>query len=132
MILRKTMQMFEDILYVKDERAIAGFINSSGDLEHNIYKQVDGGCIDLEDRVYEKDELLKLLEIELNYFTNRNIPTLFIPGYDISVKLVNGKDVLRSELDDEVYEISHSIMQGDDFGEIFIESKKEKAYWKIV
>ena len=60
------------------------------------------------------------------------MPTLFILGYDISVKLVNGKDVLRSELDDEVYEISHSIMQGDDFGEIFIESKKEKAYWKIV
>jgi len=53
-------------------------------------------------------------------------------GHDICVKLVNGKQILGSELDDEVYEISHSIMQGDDSGEIFIESKKEKAYWKIV
>jgi len=45
------MKISEDILYVKDERAIAGFINSSGDLKHNIYKQFDGGCIDLEDRI---------------------------------------------------------------------------------
>jgi len=44
------MKISEDILYVKDERVITGFINSSRDLEHNIYKQVDGGCIDLEDK----------------------------------------------------------------------------------
>ena len=44
------MQISEDILYVKYKRTIAGFLNSSGDLEHNIYKQVDSGCIDLEDR----------------------------------------------------------------------------------
>ena len=132
MILGNIMQMFEDIFYEEDERAITGFINSSGDLEHNIYRQVDGGCIDLEDRVYDKDELLKLLEIELDDFINRNMPTLFILGHEICVKLVDGKDVLRGDLDDEVYEISHSIMQGDDCGEILIESKKEKASWKIV
>ena len=122
----------EDMLYEQDDYAIIGFINSNSDLEHNIYKQVDGGCIDLENRDYNKDELLKLLEIELDDFNNRNMPTLFILGHEICVKLVDGKDVLRGDLDDEVYEISHSIMQGDDCGEILIESKKEKASWKIV
>ncbi len=126
------MQMFEDILYEEDERAITGFINSNGDLEHNIYKKVDGGCIDLEDRVYGKDELLELLKSELDNFTNRSLSTLFVLGHDISVDLLNGEHVSRNELDDEVYEISHSIMQGADSGEIFIEAIKEKAYWKIV
>jgi hypothetical protein len=46
------MKNFEDILYEQDEYAITGFINSRGDLEHNIYKQVDGGVIDLKDRTY--------------------------------------------------------------------------------
>jgi hypothetical protein len=124
--------MFENILYEQDNYTITGFINSNGDLEHNIYKQVDGGCIDLEDRVYAKDELLNLLEIELEDFVNRNIPSLFILGHDICVKLANGKYVSKDDLDDEVYEISHSIMQGNDSGEIFVESLKVKAYWKII
>jgi len=123
---------YEDILYEEDGYAITGFINSHGNLEHNIYKQVDGGCIDLEDRVYSKDELLNLLETELEDFTNRNIPSLFILGHDICVKLANGKHVLRDELDEEVYEISHSIMQGDDYGDIFIESLNINASWNIV
>jgi len=122
----------EDLLYEQDNYTITGFINSNGDLEHNIYKQVDGGCIDLEDRVYAKDELLNLLEIELEDFVNRNIPSLFILGHDICVKLANGKYVSKDDLDDEVYEISHSIMQGNDSGEIFVESLKVKAYWKII
>ena len=122
----------EDILYTQDGYAITGFINSNGDLEHNIYKQVDGGCIDLEDRVYSKDELLNLLETELEDFTNRNIPSLFILGHDICVKPPNGKHVLRDEVDEEVYEISHLIMQGDDYGEIFIESLNINASWNIV
>ena len=122
----------EDMLYEQDDYAITGFINSNGNLEHNIYKQVDGGCIDLEDRVYSKDELLNLLETELEDFTNRNIPSLFILGHDICVKLANGKHVLRDELDEEVYEISHSIMQGDDYGDIFIESLNINASWNIV
>jgi len=33
----------------------------------------NSGCIDLEDRVYCKDELLELLEVELADFVNRNI-----------------------------------------------------------
>ena len=122
----------EDILYTQDGYAITGFINSNGDLEHNIYKQVDGGCIDLEDRVYSKDELLNSLETELEDFTSRNIPSLFILGHDICVNLPNGKHVLKDELDEEVYEISHSIMQGDDYGDIFIESLNINASWNIV
>jgi len=126
------MKMLEDIFYEEDEQAIRGFLNSSGDLEYSIYKCIDGGFIDLEDRDYNKDELSNLLETELEDFINRNISTLHILGHDIVVKLSNGKHVLREDMDDEVYEISHSIMQGDDCGEIFIESKKEKAYWNIV
>ena len=69
------MQMFENILYEEDERAITGFINSSGDLEYSVYKCVDGGFIDLEDRVYDKDELVDLLSIELDTFIERNKST---------------------------------------------------------
>ena len=62
------MQIFEDILYEEDEQVIRGFINSSGDLEYSIYKCTDGGFIDLEDRDYNKDELLDLLVDELKFF----------------------------------------------------------------
>ncbi len=51
----------ENIVYEQEGYAIIGFINSNGD------------CIDLEDRVYRKDELLGLLKIELEYFADRNI-----------------------------------------------------------
>ena len=67
------MQIFEDLLYEQDDYAITGFINSNGDLEHNIYKQVDGGYIDLEDRIYTKNELLMLLEVEIEDFINRKL-----------------------------------------------------------
>ena len=63
----------EDLLHEEDNYAITGFINSKGDLEYNIYKQVDGGCIDLEDRVYSKDELLELLIIELDNLSEKDI-----------------------------------------------------------
>jgi len=68
----------EDLLYEQNNYAITGFINSNGALEHNIFKQIDGGCIalehnifkqidggciDLEDRVYSKDELSELLRV---------------------------------------------------------------------
>ena len=126
------MQMFEDILYEEDERAITGFINSSGDLEHNIYKKVDGGCIDLEDRVYSKNELLELLEIELHGFVNRNVVSAVILGHDIKISTKDGRLIRSESLDDEVYEISQSILDGVDCGEIYIESFKVKASWNIV
>jgi len=39
---------------------------------------------------------------------------------------------MKSELDDEVYEISHSIMQDEDYGEVFIKSKNVMCTWEIV
>ena len=126
------MQMFEDILYEEDERAIIGFINSSGDLEYNIYKQVDGGCIDLEDRVYSKDKLLELLEVELDNFANRNVVSAVILGHDIKIFTKDEKLIKGESLDDEVYEISQSILNGVDCGEIYIESLNINASWNIV
>ena len=126
------MQMFEDILYEEDERAITGFINSSGDLEYSIYEYADGGFIDLEDKVYDKEELTKLLETELEDFTNRNKSTTTIIGHNIRIVTTKGELISLDDLDDEVYEISQSILDGNDSGEIFIESKKEKAFWYIV
>ncbi len=126
------MKPFENILYEEDERAITGFINSRDELEYSVYKQVDGGCINLENKEYRKDRLLELLQTELDDFAKGNVSSLCILGHDICVKLANGKNVLREELDEEVYEISHSIMQGENSGDIFVESLKVKASWNIV
>ncbi len=126
------MLMFEDILYEKDEKAITGFINSSGDLEYSIYEYTDGGFIYLQDRSYSKDELSNLLETELEDFIDRNKFTTIIIGHNIHIVLVNGKDIATDDLDEEVYEISQSVLDGNTSGDIFIESIKEEAYWKIV
>ena len=122
---------YEDLLYEQDDYAITGFINSSGDLEHNIYKQVDGGCIDLKDRVYSKDELLELLEVELGDFVNRNVVSAVILGHEIHISAKDGKLIKGESLDNEVYEISQSILEGLDCGEIYIESLNVKASWSI-
>ncbi len=132
MILGTNVKPFEDILYEEDERAITGFINSNGELEYSIYKQVDGGCIDLEDKECNKDRLLELLQTELDDFAKGNVSSLCILGHEICVKLANGKYVSREKLDEEVYEISHSIMQGEDSGDIFVESLKVKASWNVI
>ena len=126
------MNSVEDILYEQDGYAISGFINSRGNLEHNIYKQKDGGVIDLKDRSYHKSELLNLLEVELENFVHRNVPTLLILGHEINLKLTNGEDIVKSELDDEVYVINQSILDGNDCGDIFIKSKNVMCSWKIV
>jgi superfamily II helicase len=131
MILGYIMQ-YENILYKQDNYAISGFINSNGNLEHNIYKQTDGGYIDLEARVYSKDELSKLLAIELDNFVNRNVASTVILGHNIRISSHGCELILTDNLDDEVYEISQSILDGVDCGEIHIESLKEKASWSIV
>ena len=123
---------YDDLLYEQNEYAITGFINSNGDLEHNIYKQVDGGVIDLKDKGYSKGELLNSLEIELEDFVARNISTALISGHCIRIEMADGREVFGDELNNEVYEINQSILDGNECGEIFIESKKEKASWKIV
>ncbi len=126
------MNSFEDLLYEQDGYAITGFINSHGELEHNIYKQVDGGCIDLEDRAYGKDELLELLETELEDFTDRNIVTTTIIGHDIRITSSDGQHIVVDNLDDEVYEINQSILDGNECGDILIKSLNIKASWKIL
>ena len=122
----------EDILYAQDGYAITGFINSHGELEHNIYKQVDGGCINLADRVYGKDELLELLETELEDFIDRNIVTTTIIGHDIRITSSDGQHIVFDNLDNEVYEINQSILDGSDCGELFIKSLQVNASWNIV
>jgi len=126
------MQIFEEILYEEDERAIIGFVNSSGDLEYSIYKCVDGGFIDLRDRKYEKGTLVNLLSVELDTFIEMNQFTTTIIGHNIRIVLGNGKLVSLDDVDEEVYDISQSILDGSDCGDIFIESKKEEAHWVIV
>ena len=126
------MQSFEDILYKEGERAITGFINSSGELEYSVYKQVDGGCIALEDKEYNKGRLLELMQIELDNFAKRNVSSLCILGHDTRVKLPDGKLVSENNMDDEVYEISQSILDGVVCGDIFIESLKVKASWNVI
>ena len=108
----------KDLLCKQDNYAITGFINSSSNLEHNIYKQIDGGCIDLEDRVYRKDELLELLEVELDDFVNRNISTTVIIGHNIRITSIDGQHIVVDDLDEEVYEINQSILEGNDCGDI--------------
>ena len=122
----------QDLLYEQDDYSITGFINSNGDLEHNIYKQVDGGCIDLEDRIYSKDELLELLETELEDFVNRNISTTVIIGHNIRITAIDGQHIVVDDLDEEVYKINQSILDGSNCGDIFIKSLNIKASWNIV
>ena len=122
----------QDLLYEQDDYAITGFINSNGDLEHNIYKQVDGGCIDLEDRIYSKDELLELLETELEDFVNRNISTTVIIGHNIRITAIDGQHIVVDDLDEEVYKINQSILDGSNCGDIFIKSLNINASWNIV
>ena len=122
----------QDLLYEQDDYAITGFINSNGDLEHNIYRQVDGGCIDLEGRIYSKDELLELLETELEDFVNRNISTTVIIGHNIRITTIDGQHIVVDDLDKEVYKINQSILDGNNCGDIFIKSLNINASWNIV
>ncbi len=64
------MQKKFELLHKEDEHIITGFINSSGELEFNIYKQLDGGCLTLSDKNYTKKELLDLLTVELKSILN--------------------------------------------------------------
>ena len=60
----------QNLLHEEDEYIVSGFINSSGELEFNIYEQVDGGCLTLSDDKYDEKKLLDLLHIELKSYLN--------------------------------------------------------------
>lgn len=53
-------------------------------------------------------------------------------GHNIRIVTNKEKFISLDDLDDEGYEINQSILDGNDSGDIFIESKKEKASWIIV
>ena len=131
MILGNVMQIFEDVLYEKDEHVIIGFINTQHELEYTIYKALDGGSFPLEDIACSKKEFSDLLESELNNFMNSYI-SITIIGHAIRIVTSNGIFVKANDLDEEVYNINQSILDGNDCGDVFIESIKEKASWKIV
>lgn len=129
MILGNIMQMFEDILYEEDERAITGFINSSGDLEYSIYEYVDGGFIDLEDRDYDKEELSDLLVDELTFFLQYLSPTTAISGDNIKIYLNSKQYNTLLAVSNKLKELAESILEEKN---MYVKSKKYDEYWKIV
>ena len=126
------MKIYEDISYKDDEHLITGFINTQNELEYTIYKSLDGGTFSLEDRKYEKEEFTDLLEIELKDFIDRNKSTVTIVGHEIRLVSIDGRLIKDIDLDEEVYEINQSILDGYDCGEVFLKSKSLMCLWKIV
>jgi len=123
------MQMLEDILYIKDEYAIIGFFNSSGDLEHSIYKCVDGGFIDLEDREYDKDELLDLLVDELKFFVRGIEPVILIKADNLKIYLHHSQPDSLQDVSIKLNKISKSMINDKN---MYVISKKPDEFWKIV
>ena len=126
------MKVFEDVMYEQDGYAIIGFINTQHELECTIYKAVDGGSFPLADKKCSKEEFSDLLQSELNDFMNNYTSGITITGHNIRIVAVDGTFIGQNEMDEEIYEINQSILDGNDRGDIFIKSKKEKAYWVIV
>jgi hypothetical protein len=58
--------------------------------------------------------------------------TITIIGHDIQIISNDGILIKSSDLDEEVYEISQSILDGYDWGDIFVESRKLMCSWSIV
>jgi len=126
------MQVFEDVFYEQDEHVIVGFINTQYELEYSIYKYNDGGTFPLEGEEYTQQEFTDLLEIELKDFLQRNQSTVTIVGYDIRVITNKGILIQKSDLDEEIYEINQSILDGNDKGTIFVKSKDLICSWYII
>lgn len=126
------MQVFEDVFYEEDEHVIVGFINTQYELEYSIYKYNDGGSFPLDDKEYSQQEFTDLLEIELKDFLQRNQSTVTITGHDIRVITNKGILIQKSDLDEEIYEINQSILDGNDRGTIFVKSKDLMCSWYIM
>ena len=123
------MQMFEDILYEEDERAITGFINSSDDLEYSIYEYVDGGFIDLENREYEKEELTDLLVDELESFVQHISPLTLVRDNDIQIYLYSHQYNKLTDVAQKLRELSDAILNKE---KVYVISKNVDEFWKII
>jgi len=129
MILGSMMQMFEDILYEEDERAITGFINSSGDLEYSIYEYSDGGFIDLENREYKKDELADLLVDELDNFVQHISSITLVRDNAIQIYLHNNQYDKLEDVAEKLRELSDAILNKE---KVYVISKNVDEFWKII
>jgi len=123
------MQMFEDILYEEDERAITGFINSSDDLEYSIYEYADGGFIDLENREYEKEELTDLLVDELESFVQHISPLTLVRDNDIQIYLYSHQYNKLTDVAQKLRELSDAILNKE---KVYVISKNVDEFWKII
>ena len=123
------MQMFEDILYEEDERAITGFINSSDDLEYSIYEYVDGGFIDLENREYDEEELTDLLVDELESFVQHISPITLIRDNAIKIYLHSHKYENLDDVAQKLRELSDAILNKE---KVYVISKNVDEFWKII
>jgi len=123
------MQMFEDILYEEDERAITGFINSSGDLEYSIYEYADGGFIDLENREYDKEELTDVLVDELEGFVQHVSPITLIHDNAVKIYLHSHQYNTLTEVAQKLRELSDAILNKKN---IYVISKNVDEFWKII
>jgi len=126
------MKVFEDIIYEQDKHVIIGFINTQYELEYTIYTAYDGGSFPLEDKEYDKEEFTDLLELELKEFIKRHKSTITIIGHEVRIVSYDAKFIKASDLDEEIYEISQSILDGNNSGDIFIKSKNIMCLWDIV
>jgi hypothetical protein len=129
MILGDMMQMFEDILYEEDERAITGFINSSDDLEYSIYEYADGGFIDLENREYAKNELTDLLVDELEYFVKNISPITLIRNNDVKIYLHSHQYATLTDVAQKLNKLADAILNKEN---IYVISKNADEYWKFI
>ncbi len=123
------MQMFEDILYEEDERAITGFINSSGDLEYSIYEYSDGGFIDLENREYKRDELADLLVDELGDFVQHISPITLVCDNVIQIYLYSHQYNKLEDVAEKLRELSDAILNKE---KVYVISKNVDEFWKII
>jgi len=123
------MNAFEDLLYEEDERAITGFINSSGDLEYSIYEYSDGGFIDLENRKYNEEELTGLLVDELESFVQHISPITLIHDNAIKIYLHSHKYENLDDVAQKLRELSDAILNKE---KVYVISKNVDEFWKII
>jgi len=120
---------YEDILYEEDERAITGFINSSGDLEYSIYEYADGGFIDLENREYEKEELTDLLVDELESFVQHISPITLVRDNAMQIYLYSHQYNKLTDVAQKLRELSDAILNKE---KVYVISKNVDEFWKII